>query len=214
MVSFGSLGGRMKTLSLLAVMLAYAITTFAGTISIPSTTVNGTDVFSGPTLTLTSQVNPTDTLTLTTSGQVFLQGASAYGTNPAGVVTTAGTTGVGGSSANGSTTFGALLFGNSTFGFVQVYSTNAADGLGSLTPPSSLTVAAVSFSSLGFNTAMPSGTILQFRVSDINTGDNFGSFTVSGSINTASVSGVPEPSSVAMVLVGLAALGGFRYRRR
>ena len=98
----------MKTLSLVAVMLAYAITTFAGTISIPSTTVNGTDVFSGPTLTLTSQVNPTDTLTLTTSGQVFLQGASAYGTNPAGVVTT----GVGGSSANGSTTFGALLFGN------------------------------------------------------------------------------------------------------
>jgi hypothetical protein len=176
--------------------------------------VNGTDVFSGPTLTLTSQVNPTDTLTLTTSGQVFLQGASAYGTNPAGVVTTAGTTGVGGSSANGSTTFGALLFGNSTFGFVQVYPTNATDGLGSLTPPSSLRVAAVSFSSLGFSTAMPSGTILQFRVSDINTGDNFGSFTVSGSINTGSVSGVPEPSSVAMVLVGLAALGGFRYRRR
>jgi hypothetical protein len=202
----------MKILSLLAVVLAYEITTFAGTISIPSTTVNGTDVFSGPTLTLTSQVNPTDTLTLTTSGQVFLQGASAYGTNPAGVVTTAGTTGVGGSSANGSTTFGALLFGNSTFGFVQVYPTNAADGLGSLTPPSSLTVAAVSFSSLGFSTAMPSGTVLQFRVSDINTGDNFGSFTVSGSINTAS--GVPEPSSVAMVLAGLAALGGFRYRRR
>jgi hypothetical protein len=59
---------------------------------------------------------------------------------------------------------------------------------------------------------MPSGTVLQFRVSDINTGDNFGSFTVSGSINTDS--GVPEPSSVAMVLAGLAALGGFRYRRR
>jgi hypothetical protein len=60
---------------------------------------------------------------------------------------------------------------------------------------------------------MPSGTVLQFRISDTNTVDNFGSFTVSGSINTAA-SGVPEPGSVSMVLLGLAALGGFRYRRR
>jgi hypothetical protein len=97
---------------------------------------------------------------------------------------------------------------------VQIYPTNAANGLGSLTPPSSLTVTNVSFASLGLNTTMPVGTVLQFLVSDTNTFDNFGSFTVSGSINTASISGVPEPGSVSMVLIGLAALGGFRYRRR
>jgi hypothetical protein len=204
----------MKSLFLFTTLLASAITTFAGTISIPGTTVNGSDVFSGPTFTLTSAVAPTDTLTLTATGEVFLQGASAYGTNAAGVVTTAGTTGVGGSGANGSTAFGALLFGNSTFGFVPVYPTNAGNGLGSSTPPSSLTVLALSFSSLGFNTTMPSGTVLQFLISDTNTSDNFGSFLVSGSINTAGGNGVvPEPRSIAMVLAGLAALGGFRYRR-
>jgi hypothetical protein len=195
-------------------LLASAITTFAGTISIPGTTVIGTDALSGPTLTLTAAVAPTDTLTLTTTGEVFLQGPSAYGTNAAGVVTTAGTAGVGGSSTNGSTTFGALLFGNSTFGFVQVYPTNAGNGLGSATPPASLSVIAVSLSSLGFNTSMPIGTVLQFLISDTITSDNFGSFLVSGSINTAGQNGVvPEPGSIAMVLLGLAALGGFRYRR-
>jgi hypothetical protein len=61
---------------------------------------------------------------------------------------------------------------------------------------------------------MPAGTVLQFRISDTNTSDNFGSFTVSGSINTASVSGVPEPGSISMLLMGLAGFGGFRYRRR
>src|SRR5436190_23009375 len=119
----------MKPLSLFALMLASVATTFAATITISSTTVNGTDVFSGPTLTLTSSVVSTDTLTLTTIGQVFLQSGSTYGTNAAGVLTTAGSpTGVGGSSPNPSTgtTYGSLLFGNSTFGFVQVYPTNAA----------------------------------------------------------------------------------------
>ncbi len=204
----------MKALFLFATVLGSSITAFAGTISIPGTTVNGSDVFSGPTLTLTSAVAATDTLTLTATGEVFLQGPSAYGTNAAGVLTTAGTTGVGGSSPNGSTTFGALLFGNSTFGFVQVYPTNASNGLGSATPSSSLTVTAVSLASLGFNTTMPSGTVLQFLISDTNTSDNFGSFLVSGAIITAGVNVVvPEPGSIAMVLAGLAALSGFRYRR-
>ena len=204
----------MKKILWLAMLSATSVSLLAGTISIPSTTVHGTDVFSGPTLTLTSAVAPTDILTLTATGEVFLQGAGQYGTNAAGVLTTAGTTGVGGSSANGGTTFGALLFGNSTFGFVQVFLTNAGNGLGSATPPSSLTVAGVSLASLGFNSAMPIGTVLQFLVSDTNTGDNFGSFAVSGSINTIGNNAVtPEPGSVAMVLVGLMALGGFRYRR-
>ena len=204
----------MKTLSLFAVLLASAVTTFAATITIASTTVNGTDVFSGPSLTLTSPVASTDTLTLTASGQIFLQGNGIFGTNPAGVLTTAGSSPVGASLANGSTNFGSLLLGNSTLGFVQVYPTNTANGLGSATPPSTLTVTNVSFASLGLNTAMPAGTVLQFRISDTNTSDNFGSFTVSGSINTASVSGVPEPGSISMLLMGLAGFGGFRYRRR
>ena len=151
----------------------------AATITINSTVVNGTDVFSGPTFTLTSTVQTTDTLTLTARGEVFLQGGTAYGTNAAGVVITAGTTGVGGTSLNGSTNFGALLIGNSTLGFFQIFPANMSDGLGS-SMPSDLLTTTLAFSSLGFGSAIPSGTILQFRVSDINTGDNSGSFTTFG----------------------------------
>jgi hypothetical protein len=186
----------------------------ASTITINSTVVNGTDVFSGPTFTLTSTVQPTDTLTLTTRGEVFLQlaqGVPAYGTNAAGVVITAGTTGVGGTSLNGSTNFGALLIGNSTLGFFQIYPANASNGLGSSTPSDLLTTT-VAFSTLGFGSAIPSGTILQFRVSDINTGDNSGSFTTFGQINVAA--GVPEPTSWLLVGGGIGVIALVRRKLR
>ena len=196
----------MKRHCLAAVAAAWAATALtAGTISIPSTTVNGTDVFSGPTITLTSTVLPTDTLTLTASGEVFLQTGNTYGTNAAGVVTTAGSTGVGGTMLNGSTNFGALLLGNSTFGFHQLFPANAANGLGSPTPPSLLTLTSVPLSSLGFSSTMPGSTVLEFRISDTNTIDNSGSFTVSGEFNTAAAE-VPEPSTVVFVMAGLAGL--------
>ncbi len=205
----------MQTLKLLSISLMVAAASASGgTILIPSTTVLGTDTFGGPTITLPVAVLPTDTLTLTASGQVFLQGPGLFGTNAAGVVTTAGTSPVGGSAPNGSTNFGALLLGNATLGFFQVFSTNAANGLGSVTPPSSLTINNVPLSSSGFTSTLPAGTILQFRPSDINTSDNSGSFIVSGQINTAAVTGgVPEPGTVTLFLIGAMALGGFRLRR-
>lgn len=198
---------------LLAVIASVAS---AGTITINSTVVNGTDVFSGPTFTLTSTVQPTDTLTLTARGEVFLQDGPAYGTNAAGVVTTAagvvttaGSTVVGGTSLNGSTNFGSLLIGNSTLGFFQIFPANISNGLGSLTPSDLLTTT-LSFSSLGFVSAIPSGTILQFRVSDINTGDNSGSFTTFGQINVAA--GVPEPTSWLLVGGGIDVLALLRRK--
>jgi len=193
-----------------ALLPVFAFSASAAVIPIPGTLVQGTDVFGGPTFTLTSIVQPTDLLSLTAGGQVFLQNGPAYGTNPAGVVTTAGSTGVGGTSLNGATNFGALLLGNSTLGFFQLFPANAANGLGSLTPPSALTLSNVTMSSIGFSSALPSGTVLQFRISDINTSDNSGQFTVSGQIVT---SAVPEPAA------GLLSIGGIgilflRQRRR
>src|SRR5262245_49616668 len=105
----------------------------------------------GPTITLpASGLLPTDTLSLSAAGQVFLQGGNTYGTNAAGVVTTAGTSPVGGSSPNGSTTFGALLLGNTTLGFHQIFATNGANGLGNPTPPSVVSISDATLSSLGF----------------------------------------------------------------
>lgn len=194
---------------LTALLSVFAFSASAAVIPIPGTLVPGTDVFAGPTFTLTSIVQPTDLLSLTAGGQVFLQNGPAYGTNPAGVVTTAGSTGVGGTSLNGGTNFGALLLGNTTLGFFQLFPANAANGLGSLTPPSALTLSGVTMSSIGFSSALPSGTVLEFRISDINTSDNSGQFTVSGQIVT---SAVPEPSA------GLPAIGGigllFLHQRR
>ncbi len=203
----------MHILKLASISLLAAASATGATILIPTTTVLGTDTFGGPTITLTSAVLPTDTLSLTALGQVFLQGGNTYGTNAAGVVTTAGSAGVGGSSANGSTTFGALLLGNPSLGFFQLFPTNAANGLGSATPPSTLTLTNVTLSSRGFSSPLPAGTVLQFRPSDINTGDNSGSFTVSGQFNTAAT-GVPEPGTFGLLLIGAVALSGSCLRRK
>jgi hypothetical protein len=201
----------MRILKLVLASLAVAVATAAGaTIPIPTTLVLGTDTFGGPTITLTSAVLPTDTLTLTARGEVFLQPGNTYGTNAAGVVTTAGSTAVGGASANGSTTFGALLLGNSTLGFFQLFPTNAANGLGSATPPSLLMLTSVPLASLGFTSPLPAGTVLQFRPSDINTVDNSGSFTIFGQFNTAAV---PEPGTAGLLLIGALGIGASRLRK-
>ena len=93
--------------------------------------------------------------------------------------------------------------------FVQLFPATAANGLGSAIPPSSLTLSNVTLNSLGFISALPSGTVLQFRISDINTFDNGGQFTVSGQIVTADV---PEPSAGLLAIAGIGFL--FLIRRR
>lgn len=87
-----------------------------------------------------------DTLELTVTGDPCLQ-TGAYCINAAGVVTVAGTSPVGAATTftgtYGGTTatwdFGALLMEISGVGAVQIFPADAADGLGSGSPPSSLT---------------------------------------------------------------------------
>lgn len=196
------------TLSLLVLAAASgsanSISLPGGTLAVPGISTTGTSfVYSG---TLTQS----DTLSLVESNFPCLQAGSAYCTNGAGVVTVAGTTGVGGTSTfsgtfNGTAStwnFGSLLLEISGEGAVQLFPANAADGLGSSSPPGSLTLSSTSLASLGLPSFSVANPTLTFIVADTIYSDNSGQFTLT---QTA----VPEPSTsflMALTLLGLAAV--------
>jgi hypothetical protein len=156
------------------------------------------------------------TLTLTGSGQSCLQTA-AYCTNAAGVVVVAGSSGVGQATTfsasyggfSGTWEFGSLLMSIAGVGTVQVFPTNAANGLGSGTPPTSVTLSGQTLSSLGFGTFSVTNPTITFFVADNFYGDNTGSLAVSGSFTTsaatASVPALSDAGLVSLTLLLLAA---------
>jgi len=159
------------------------------------------------------------TLDLTASGVPCLQPGPVYCVNAAGVVVDNPGTGTIGaatsfSSTVGGTTgtwdYGSLLMeiGNTT---VQVFPANVADGLGSSTPPSTLTLSPTTLSALGFTSLDLVNPMITFLLVDDPYYDNSGEFTVSGKF---ALSPVPEPNAVGLVAVLLCALAGVVRRRR
>jgi hypothetical protein len=198
----------MKILLMTAALLAaYIQTSAAATLVVPDLTVLSTDTVSGPTFVVPTNYSASDFLSFTVSGIVTLQGGATYGTNAAGVVVVPGSTGIGGSSFNGSglSTFGSLLLGNGSIPFVQLFPTNPANGVGSGAPPTTL----VFSETLGsiFGTGLSSGTVLQFRVSDTNTADNSGQFSITSSA-------VPEPGTWFLAASGLMLVATRRLHKR
>ena len=176
----------------------------AASLTIPTTTVNGTNVASGPSFTVNSNFLGTDTISLDVSGTVDIS-AGGYTVNAAGILTQP--TAFFGSlptgtfvMRSGSTNFGALLLGNSTLGFRQLFPANTENGLGSSTPQTNLSLTNVTLDSI-FGTGLNNGTVLEFRISDSDDFNNLGAFTVSSPINQPTTS-VPEPFTIIGTLIG------------
>ena len=99
----------------------------------------------------------------------------------------------------GTWTFGSLLMSVSGAGTVQVFPTNAANGLGSPTPPPSLTLPATTLAGLGFASFSQTNPTLTFIVADNNYPDNGKQFLLSQAVGAV-------PTLDEWGLIGLTAL--------
>lgn len=195
-----------------------------GTLTIPGTSTTGVSFTYAGTLT------QNDTIGFTQSGNPCLQTAgTGYCTNGAGVLTvaaTVGTTPVGGSSSfagpsgvipAGTWTYGSLLMSISGVGTVQVFPTNAGNGLGSATPPASLTLPSTTLAGLGFASFSQANPTISFIVADTFFGDNGGQFALNQPAAPPPVlTSVPTLGEWGLIglAVLLAVLGVMTLRRR
>lgn len=190
---------------------------FAATLALPSTTVSAASG-GGVNFTVMGNFVAADTISAAASGTVDLA-SGRFTSNAAGIITAPATTNtanhpgqVSPNTSIPSENYGALLIGNSTLGFFRLFPSNAANGLGSATPPTSLSTTARlgSIFGAGFS-GVTNGTVLTLEVSDCSIcfDDNSGSFTVGPDPPT-----VPEPVSGLLVTPVLAALIFASRRRR
>jgi hypothetical protein len=171
----------------IAAALALALTAHAAELIIPSTTVLGTEVFSGPSFTVSGNFGVTDFVSVEATGTVDLA-SGLFTANAAGVITAPALTNTGnapGQTATGPAgfPFASLLIGNLTLGFHPLFPADASTGLGSPSAPTDI----FATRTLGdiFGAPIGNGTVLELRVNDSNTGDNSGSFLVHSVTNAA-----------------------------
>jgi len=201
-----------------AATLTAGVTAYGVQMNIPATVVNGTDVFSGPSFTVSGNFGLSDFISVEALGTVDLNFGN-FTANAAGVITAPPVTNTGNNPGQTSpalpgaplpgSPYAALLIGNLSLGFHQLFPADASAGLGSASPPTDI----FATRTIGdiFGTTIANGTVLEFRVNDINTSDNSGSFTVGNS----PVQNVPDAwGMLSSVLVPLWLWGGLLLGRK
>ena len=197
----------------LLITLAVASACFAGTVRVPSLPVTiPASSATGSSFTFSGTLTDNDTIDLVLGGAGCLQtGGTAYCTNGAGVLTvpgggfTAGQTATGSMSVGGYTKtydYGAVIMVISGVGAVQIFPANAANGLGSGAPTTSLWLSTTSLSALGFPHFSATNPTISFIIADDNRADNGGSITLT---QPASVPGAPVVGTWWLLLLGLTA---------
>lgn len=184
----------------------------------------------GASFTYSGTLTQNDTIAFTQSGNPCLQtGGTGYCVNGAGVLTVAATVGVtpvGGSSSfagpsgvipAGTWTYGALLLTISGVGTVPLFPTNAGNGLGSATPPASLTLAPTTLSALGFGTFSQVNPTITLILADTGYADNGGQYSLAQAV-TPPVPGAAIPTLgeglLLATIVLLAGMAMLQLRRR
>jgi hypothetical protein len=196
---------KKNTYRLALFLLGTSAVLSASVLTFPETTVPGTNS-AGVTFTVVGNYLPTDTIDVTVTGAVDLASGD-YTANAAGIIIQPATTDTGNhpgqtspNLSDLSVPYAALLIGNNSLGFVPLFPADAANGLGSSTPPETLT----SMATVGslFAGGLADGTQLTLVVSDCTGcyGDNTGSFQV-GSVPTSP--GVPEPVTMGTTGAGI-----------
>jgi hypothetical protein len=189
--------------------LVVASACLAGTVHVPGNTLLIPALNpSGASFSFSGTLSQNDTIDLTLSGTGCLQSGGTYCTNAAGVVVVAGTTGVGGTSSftgpiGGFThtyNFGSVIMLIAGVGAVQLFQANAANGLGSGSPPTSLTLATTSLSALGFGSFSVTNPTISFIIADTFYPDNSGTLTLT---QTASPPSVPAPPTLELMVIAL-----------
>jgi hypothetical protein len=209
-------------------LLSLAACCSAQTIAIPGSPLTIPAINAGGvSTTLSGSITAASTISLSVSGTGCLQGGGVYCTNAAGIVVVAGSSPIGAATTfigpigvtTTTWTYGVLTMTINSIATVPLFQANAANGLGSGSPLTTLSLNNVSLASLGFpsnlNVTNPTVT---FAIADSNYPDNSNSMMASGSFTTPAATAIGAPAlsdaGLASLALLLLAAGVVLMRRR